>query len=183
MNDVCDACSGKRQNASDSFLFRRSLLALYYYGVNALDSSVAVPSCKEIEQTIKDDIKLNQALLDLTCAVKAIIDANGGLGPPEEDPVFTAWLNQPPNISIFNNDVGYITSATGTEVDPVFNTWLATNPLDGYVPYVGAIANVNLGWWNLTANMVTAGIPNFTAFYSRGHIDLLADQRLVFDAA
>ena len=73
MDSICDACSGKRQNASDSFLYRRSLLALYYYGVNAIDPSVAVPSCKEIERTIKDDIKLNTALLDLTCAVKNII--------------------------------------------------------------------------------------------------------------
>lgn len=29
----------------------------------------------------------------------------------ETDPVFTAWLATPPNISIFNNDAGYLTSA------------------------------------------------------------------------
>ena len=30
----------------------------------------------------------------------------------ETDPVFTAWLATPPNISIFNNNAGYLTSAT-----------------------------------------------------------------------
>jgi len=37
----------------------------------------------------------------------------------ETDPVFTAWLAVPPNISIFTNDVPYLTA----ETDPVFTAW------------------------------------------------------------
>lgn len=42
----------------------------------------------------------------------------GGGGGPESDPVFTAWLSGIPNLSEFNNDVGYLTSYT--EIDPIF---------------------------------------------------------------
>lgn len=42
----------------------------------------------------------------------------------ETDPVFSAWLATPPNISTFNNDAGYIT----TESDPAFSSWLSTPP-------------------------------------------------------
>ena len=41
----------------------------------------------------------------------------GGGGGPESDPVFTAWLSGIPNLSEFNNDVGYLTSYT--EIDPI----------------------------------------------------------------
>ena len=51
------------------------------------------------------------------------------------------------------------------------------------MPYIGAVANVDLGIWGLTANIVTAGIAGFTAFQSNGNINLVADQRLIFDAA
>ena len=36
----------------------------------------------------------------------------------ETDPVFSAWLATPPNVSIFTNDAGYLTSFT--ETDPIF---------------------------------------------------------------
>lgn len=42
----------------------------------------------------------------------------------ETDPVFSAWLATPPNISTFTNDAGYLTS----ETDPVFSAWLSTPP-------------------------------------------------------
>lgn len=42
----------------------------------------------------------------------------------ETDPVFTAWLATPPNISIFTNDAGYLTSFT--ELDPIFSLWQST---------------------------------------------------------
>ena len=53
----------------------------------------------------------------------------GGPLPPgsETDPIFTAWLSWPPNVSIFTNDVWYITSR-GPETDPVFNAWLIATP-------------------------------------------------------
>lgn len=46
---------------------------------------------------------------------------------PESDPVFTAWLAGPPNISLFTNDVGYVTSVPA-ETDPDFNAWLSGPP-------------------------------------------------------
>ena len=42
----------------------------------------------------------------------------------ETDPVFSAWLATPPNISIFNNDAGYLTT-WGPETDPI---WTADKP-------------------------------------------------------
>lgn len=57
------------------------------------------------------------------------------------EPLFTAWLAAPPNISTFTNDAGYITS-WWPETDPVFSAWLLTNPLDWFVPYVWAVNDV-----------------------------------------
>ena len=48
----------------------------------------------------------------------------GNLSITETDPVFQAWLATPPNISIFTNDVGYLTSFT--ESDPIFSLWQST---------------------------------------------------------
>ena len=56
----------------------------------------------------------------------------------EHDPIFTARLAWPPGVSTFTNDMWYITSR-GPETDPIFNAWLLTNPLDGFVPYIWAI--------------------------------------------
>jgi hypothetical protein len=44
----------------------------------------------------------------------------------ETDPVFTAWLSTPPNISSFTNDSGYLTSFS--ESDPVYtsSSWHTT---------------------------------------------------------
>ena len=38
--------------------------------------------------------------------------------------------NKPTNVSSFINDAGYLTSFT--ETDPIFSTWLSTNPLSSY---------------------------------------------------
>jgi len=45
----------------------------------------------------------------------------------EGDPAFSAWLAVPPNISIFTNDSGYITG-WGPEADPDFNAWISGPP-------------------------------------------------------
>ena len=52
----------------------------------------------------------------------------------ETDPVFTAWLATPPNISIFNNDAGYLTSVSTPTLQQVTDTGNTVyNPaLDGY---------------------------------------------------
>ena len=42
----------------------------------------------------------------------------------ETDPVFTAWLATPPNVSVFTNDAGYLTT-WGPETDPI---WTADKP-------------------------------------------------------
>jgi hypothetical protein len=73
----------------------------------------------------------------------------------EVDPVFGAWYAGPPNVSEFTNDAGYITT-WGPETDPVFGAWLATNPLSGYVPYVGATTDVDLGAHDLELMSLTA---------------------------
>lgn len=39
--------------------------------------------------------------------------ATAGIPAFETDPVFTAWLAGPPNVSAFKNDVSYLTAATG----------------------------------------------------------------------
>lgn len=44
----------------------------------------------------------------------------------ETDPIFTAWLAGPPNVSEFTNDAGYLTSFT--ETDPIFSAWLLATP-------------------------------------------------------
>ena len=48
----------------------------------------------------------------------------------EVDPVFAAWLAGPPNVSIFTNDSGYITGADvpANETDPVYSAWIAGPP-------------------------------------------------------
>lgn len=47
-------------------------------------------------------------------------------GGPESDPVFNAWLVSSPNISLFTNDVGYLTSYS--ETDPIYSvsSWFST---------------------------------------------------------
>lgn len=57
----------------------------------------------------------------------------------ESDPVFSAWLAGPPNISEFTNDTGFLTG----ESDPVFTSW-----------YNGADAALN----SLTANYISGQI-------------------------
>jgi len=44
----------------------------------------------------------------------------------ESDPIFQAWLSTPPKVSLFTNDVGYLTSFS--ETDPVYtaSSWYST---------------------------------------------------------
>lgn len=55
-----------------------------------------------------------------------VLDLNALQSFTESDPVFTAWLATPPNISIFTNDAGYLTSFT--ELDPIYtaSSWYTT---------------------------------------------------------
>lgn len=54
--------------------------------------------------------------------------------------------NKPTNVSSFVNDAGYLTSFT--EVDPVFSSWLSTNPLSGYATQ----SWVNSNYYPLSSN-------------------------------
>ena len=88
-------------------------------------------------------------------ALSQIIQNVGTITKDETDPIFTAWLATPPNISTFTNDSGYIIDISGqdlstadnstsqfitqtdidwatnvplNETDPIFSAWLATPP-------------------------------------------------------
>lgn len=50
-----------------------------------------------------------------------VLDLNALQSFTESDPVFTAWLATPPNVSTFTNDAGYLTSFS--EIDPIFTAW------------------------------------------------------------
>lgn len=66
----------------------------------------------------------------------------------ETDPVFTAWLAGPPNVSEFTNDAGYITSA----------------PLSGYVP-TSRNLTINGVTYDLSADRtwtIVAGVASVT---------------------
>jgi len=54
--------------------------------------------------------------------------------------------NKPTNVSSFVNDAGYLTSFT--ETDPVFSSWLSTNPLSGYATQ----SWVNSNYYPLSSN-------------------------------
>lgn len=69
----------------------------------------------------------SHAQLDTHVADATIHYVNPGFLTVEADPVFSAWLSTPPNVSVFTNDAGYITS-WGPETDPVFGAWLAVPP-------------------------------------------------------
>jgi len=59
----------------------------------------------------------------------------------ETDPIFSAWLATPPNVSIFTNDAGYLTSFS--ETDPVYtaSSWYSTtNNATNW--------NTSFGWGN-----------------------------------
>lgn len=60
-----------------------------------------------------------------------VLDLNALQSQAETDPVFTTWLEVPPNISTFTNDSGYITSFT--ESDPIYtgSSWYATTNNSG----------------------------------------------------
>ena len=55
-----------------------------------------------------------------------VLDLNALQSFTESDPVFTAWLAIPPNVSTFTNDSGYLTSFS--ETDPIYTTssWYST---------------------------------------------------------
>lgn len=55
-----------------------------------------------------------------------ILDLNALQSISESDPVFSAWLATSPNISIFTNDAGYLTSFS--ETDPIYtaSSWYTT---------------------------------------------------------
>ena len=55
-------------------------------------------------------------------------DGAGGviLGIEETDPCWVAWLSIPPNVSVFTNDAGYLTSYS--ETDPCHVLWLSGPP-------------------------------------------------------
>lgn len=55
-----------------------------------------------------------------------VLNLNSVQSSSETDPVFTAWLATPPNVSTFTNDAGYLTSFS--ETDPIYTTssWYST---------------------------------------------------------
>lgn len=70
-----------------------------------------------------------------------VLDLNALQSFTELDPVFSTWLATPPNVSIFTNDAGYLTSFS--ETDPVYtaSSWYSTtnNATDW---------NTSFGWGN-----------------------------------
>ncbi len=77
----------------------------------------------------------------------------------ETDPVFTAWLTGPPDLSEFNNDVGYITSSA---LSPYLTTAAAAST---YVPLIRQLT-INGQTFDLSADRtwsVAIGVTNVTA--------------------
>lgn len=87
--------------------------------INQQDST---PRINETGELVYSEISDTLFIRTTRSGVKAI----GGIG--ETDPIFTAWLATPPNISTFVNDVGYLTTVA---VDGVTITGDGTvgNPL------------------------------------------------------
>jgi len=82
-----------------------------------------------------------------------VLDLNALQSFTESDPVFTAWLATPPNVSIFTNDAGYLTSFT--ETDPIYSasSWFSTtnNSTDW---------NTTFGWGNHASAGYLTGITS-----------------------
>ncbi len=79
-------------------------------------------------QTVTDDGN-GVVVVDNTDPTNPVITyVNPGYLTVETDPIYSAWIAGPPNISEFFNDVGYITSATGTT-----NLGYTASPTDGTV--------------------------------------------------
>lgn len=53
-----------------------------------------------------------------------VLNLNSVQSFSETDPLFSAWLAIPPNVSTFTNDSGYLTSFS--ETDPIFSLWQST---------------------------------------------------------
>jgi len=95
----------------------------------------------------------------------------------ESDPVFTAWLATPPNISIFTNDSGYLTSFT--ELDPVFTA------SDAFAITSTQISNWDTAFgWGDHAGAGYAKIDSTNQpFTSAGQDSLSTADRLGYDSA
>ena len=96
-------------------------------------SNIGVNTHDQIDSHIADNtIHFTQASISIT--ESQISDLKPYL-LSETDPVFSAWLATPPNVSIFTNDAGYLTSFN--ETDPIF----LASP-------AGGITNTDITNWN-----------------------------------
>jgi len=56
------------------------------------------------------------------------------------------------------------------------------NLIDIYIPYVGAIHNINLGAKDVVSTgIATFGTANANAFIASGHISIMSGQKLILD--
>lgn len=166
---TCDPCVCVDNNIHDDLLFRRAILNVSSQIVDYLNNTSFTSS---IEDNYKDKLLLRRRIIELVCSLFSFIQSGGLVGP--QGPAGVAGPIGPAG------PAGAIGPAgppgpigPNIEFDPIFIAWLATNPLNGYVPYIGAIADVNLGLHDLEAVDLTA----------HGDITVKTDQRIYLDGS
>ena len=100
-------------------VYDTDLLVPYYWDGTAWQTAVNGAIWGNITGTITNQTDL---IAYLSGNYYPLSSNPAGYLTTETDPIFSAWLATPPNISIFNNDSGYITSAALTGYVPTSRT-------------------------------------------------------------
>lgn len=120
-------------------------------------------------------VQQEQADFDATSGPSYIRNRPVGMGGPESDPIFIAWLATDPlgnyltsinglNISVLNNDSGYITSSSLTPyltISSASTTYfpIPTGTISQYIRGDGTLATLSLEQIGGSINLISDGLP------------------------
>lgn len=120
-------------------------------------------------------VQQEQADFDATSGPSYIRNRPVGMGGPESDPIFIAWLATDPlgnyltsinglNISSLNNDSGYITSSSLTPyltISSASTTYfpIPTGTISQYIRGDGTLATLSLEQIGGSINLISDGLP------------------------